>query len=846
MRRLVEQTETADIFVNADGTNTAVIYGAPINFFDESAKQWRKIDNEFRQVGGRIENGVGPARVQLPSNLGPADAITVGKDAWSASLTFADAKTKRPAKIGKDKVRYDQVAPGVSLEYRMLSNGLKEDIVLDQPLAAGHSGEFRFRLSLQGATPVAINGGTAVSLRNAVGEELGRIPQGTMVDAKGANGSVDMQLVEQDGSWFVDVTPDLGYLRSAARAYPLRIDPSVTIGSYTTDTFADSIATTSNYNGSTILKAGWSNGINAPGQAQYYSYLRFPDATAIRGKAVTSAQLKVTNTYRIDPQNHGLTALRTHGSWDASSLTWATMAAHGPERYDINNAVQLGPDYYFDITSWAQGWSAGQDGEWINNMWSPYGATINTAGDAAYYELGAAENGFLANRPELSVTYTNQSPNLPPSLYPANGWSETAAPPLIAGFSDNDDTTGSIEFEIQGVGSSIHPVGAVSNGEGYYSPNLGPGTYSWRARGKDAVSDGPWTSYRTFSINSPVVLSDDFTGSNGAVWNTTKWAATANDPAARVADIQGNEGQLAVVTTSSRATAKMTSVRDSEVSLTYRFGDRTLRSFLRLMLRASGATGSGQMPTGYRLELRSDSATVKLQKCVASDCGSGTSVASFTYTQTTGAQNLRFQTIGNLIRAKLWAVGTAEPATWQIDIPDPDGPNFITTPGVFQVVHNFDTGAHSVYVDNVVIRVISPEEHEKDFDNYQANGEACAYAIRFVQGSTSTTEAKYGRACALKQYLKIRGGYGSAVGKWRPGQFSVCKQADGGNCTTVDSSVYNYPYSREYGPYHMPYIFNGQSYLLQNGDKVICDWIWDYENGQPPETYRASMTYTKG
>lgn len=72
--------------------------------------------------------------------------------------------------------------------------------------------------------------------------------------------------------------------------------------------------------------------------------------------------------------------------------------------------------------------------------------------------------------------------------------------------------------------------------------------------------------------------------------------------------------------------------------MTYRFGDRNLRSFLRLMLRASGATGSGQMPTGYRLELRTDSATVKLQSCVSSTC-SNPPLASFTYTKNTDAQN---------------------------------------------------------------------------------------------------------------------------------------------------------------------------------------------------------------
>lgn len=833
-RRIVEQTETADIYANGDGTHTAVFYAAPVNFFDSTAKQWRKIDNAFSRKNNRIENGAGPVRVQLPADLGSSDAITVATGYWSASLTFNDARSKRPAKIDKGKVRYEQVAPGISLEYGMLSNGLKEDIVLDRPLPPAHLGQFRFRLSLQNASPVAINDGTAISLRDAHGHELARIPQGTMIDANGATAAVDMRLVKEYGSWFVDVAPDLGFLRSADRAYPVRVDPSVTIGSWTSDTFADSIATTWNYNGSQILKAGWSNGVIAAGQAQYFSYLRFPDLTAIKGKAVTQAELKVTNTYSIDSGNHGLTALRTHDSWDASTLTWANMAGHGPERVDINSNQQL---YSFNITGWAQGWAAGQDGEWIDNKWSPYGVTINTAGDAAYYELGAAESTFLPNRPELAITYTDLSPNLPSLVHPSNGWAGTSAPPLIAGFSDSDDTTGSIEFEIQGVGSYLY---GASGGEAYFpTPNLAMGTYSWRARGKDAVSYGPWTSYRSFIINSSVVLADDFAGPNGAVWNTSNWATTANDPAVRVANIQGNEGQLGVVTSSSRATAKMTAIRDSEVALTYRFGDRTARSFLRFMLRASGATGSGQMPTGYRLELRSDSSTVKLQKCVDSNCGSGTPIASFSYSMNTATQNLRYQAFGNILRVKLWQAGTAEPTAWQIEIADPGGFDFIKTPGVFQVVHNFDTGQHSVYIDNLTIKVKSPEEIEKDFDRFEASGEACAYAN---DGQSRTPAPKYGRACALKHMLFIRGGYGGATGTWKPG----CQEVErGGNTRRVDWEICDqYQYTGDGGPYGLPYQFNGQNEQLQKFDRVMAYWLWKTHDGTQFGHY-AGMTYTK-
>jgi hypothetical protein len=825
----VEHTETADISANSDGSRTAVFYASPVNFFDKTTKEWRKLDKAFRQVGDHIENGAGPSRVQLPGRLAANAPITIEKDDWSASLTFPAASSNRPAKIAKGHVRYDDVtAAGVSLDYRMLSNGIKENIDLDAPPAAGAPAQFRFELAVTGATPVAVDGGTAVALQDGAGQELARIPRGTMADANGATGVVDMHLTQDHGVWFVDVVPDSGFLHAAGRAYPVQIDPSVIYSPTSpTDSFTDSVCTTCNYNGLDFLKAGWM------GSAQYYSYLRFPDLTAIVGKGVTNAQLRVEATYESDPSNYGLLALRTHGSWNASTITWANMAAHGPEQYRINKGVQGGPAYYFDITSWAQGWAAGQDGEWINGKWSPYGATINTGGNAAYYQLGAAESTFVPDIPSMSVTYTDQSPNVPPSLYPPDGWVGTSAPPLIAGFSDNDDTTGSINFEIAGVTTSTQPVGAVSSGEGYYTPTLAPGTYSWRAQGVDANSAGGWTPYRTFTINSPVVFSDDFTGTNGTGWNTTKWATTTND-AAKVANIQSNQGELSVVTSSARASAKMTAMQNADATLTYKFNDRTLRSFLRIMMRASGATGAGQMPTGYRLELRTDTGTIKLQSCVSSTC---TLLTSFSYIMDTNPQNLRFQTVGNLVRVKVWPVGTSEPSTWQIDLPD----NSILGAGVLQINHNFDTGAHSVDVDNVVIRVKSPEENEKDFDDTERSDPgSCAYAIR---DADHTVEGKYGRACAQQDLLKMRGGFGGASGKWKPGPFEVCKKADNGNCTPVDSNAYlGYSYTHDYGPYGLPYLINGARYYLAKGDKVICEWVWDYENGVV-ETYSATMVY---
>ncbi|MGH9040782.1 MAG: RHS repeat-associated core domain-containing protein, partial [Acidimicrobiia bacterium] len=219
--------------------------------------------------------------------------------------------------------------------------------------------------------------------------------------------------------------------------------------------------------------------------------------------------------------------------------------------------------------------------------------------------------------------------------------------------------------------------------------------------GYDGPGDNPTYHIPTpASWGWPILLADDLTASNGSVWAPSKWTTTSND-STRIADIQSNEGRLYVNGSAARATAKMPAVADGDVTFTYRFDNRTSRSYLRPMVRASGASGSSQMTTGYRVELRSDSASIKLQSYVS---GTATEIGSFTYTMDTNTQRLRIQVIGNAVKVKAWPVGTSEPGTWQINVTN----TAVTGTGVFQINHNYSSGAHTVFVDDVSVKTPAP------------------------------------------------------------------------------------------------------------------------------------------
>ena len=203
---------------------------------------------------------------------------------------------------------------------------------------------------------------------------------------------------------------------------------------------------------------------------------------------------------------------------------------------------------------------------------------------------------------------------------------------------------------------------------------------------------------------TPMLLVENFTGANNAALGA-KWVSTSNDLPPNVAkrvDIQNNQASLYVNGSSARATAQMTAVSDSEVSLTYQFNENTAGSNLRIFLKASGASGASQMPNAYRLDIASDSTSIKLQKFVGSTV---TQLGSFPFTSGTVANRLRLRVQGTTISAKAWAAGTGapEPQGWSVTATD----NAVSTAGVLQIAHSHSSAEHTVFIDDVVVKDVS-------------------------------------------------------------------------------------------------------------------------------------------
>lgn len=246
-----------------------------------------------------------------------------------------------------------------------------------------------------------------------------------------------------------------------------------------------------------------------------------------------------------------------------------------------------------------------------------------------------------------------------------------------------------------------------------YAVLVGGADHGADTRGAPAVGVGGSGSYaRGLFSNNGLHRYDNWNVTDGSLWNTTKWATTSNS-SGRLIDVQGKRGRLGGSATS-RATSQTADLANADVRLDYEFSDRNSGSDLRVTLRGTGATGSSQMPNGYRLDVDSGTTLVKLKKVVS---GTATTIGSFDYNPDDlpgpdpGAHSLRFAVNGSSVKVRMWPACSSssgpdgcmrfdEPEVWNLEGID----TAVTAPGKVQVTHyNGNGSTRAVYVDDLFL-----------------------------------------------------------------------------------------------------------------------------------------------
>jgi RHS repeat-associated protein len=223
-----EATATSNTYLLADGSLETQLFQAPVNYKDEDG-EWQPIDQALQQSpDGSVVNGDNSFDLRLPEDLDQEPAkVSIGED-WVSEMPIAIGIA--PAELNEGVATYEAAGDAAEFAFSGLSNGLKENIVLADPSAPS---TFHFRLDASPGVTSTLAEDGSVGFKTADGDLLASMPAPVMVDAAGTlappDGVTYSLQADGEGGWHLAVEADPDWLGDPDRAWPVTIDPSVTI-----------------------------------------------------------------------------------------------------------------------------------------------------------------------------------------------------------------------------------------------------------------------------------------------------------------------------------------------------------------------------------------------------------------------------------------------------------------------------------------------------------------------------------------------------------------------------------------------------------------------------------------
>ncbi len=429
-----KRTETSSTYQLPDGALETRIYGTPINY-ETTDGAWKRIDGSLEEQpdGAGLTNGANAFDLSLPEKMGAAPVRLSMDGAWvSARLLSAPTEA---LELQGDAATYEAGDSEVTFALAGLANGLKEDIRLAGPSAPS---SFHFLLEASaGAIPVVAANGS-VEFRDQGDEVVSVMPAPVMSDSADPpviSKAVHYSLSPQgEGAWKLTVEASPDWLKEPERAWPVTIDPTLTVGLPPTmdcNLTGGINETLSGFCGGTGWHRdsayAWYKTTEYGRSILYYDLKNAVPKTA----SVTSATLKLFSQYTAE-NTSGVELLKVTEDW-AENVSWKNKwcylgtcypwstpggsfsAGQGAEVSTASRGTQPG-FWEFPVTLLAQGW--------VNNSIPNKGAILKLkdemqgqcgptycANRTVIFDSSAVAD--TSHRPHLSVTY--HSPASPDS-----------------------------------------------------------------------------------------------------------------------------------------------------------------------------------------------------------------------------------------------------------------------------------------------------------------------------------------------------------------------------------------------------------------------------------------------
>ncbi|MBE6067564.1 MAG: DNRLRE domain-containing protein, partial [Clostridium lundense] len=416
-------------FFKDNGTYEAAIYNTPVHYLENGV--WKDIDNslveekdeENSNVLGNKENVY---KVKIAKNSNAKKLVTIAKDSYELSWnienpkespvvvqaleeeklnedtekeTLYDLETnkiyKKKSETEKEKikknaienekkkivkntsssVKFTEIFEGVDISYDILSDNVKENIIINKPIA---NSTFKFNLYIKNLVPKLQKDKTIVFYdKNDTSKAVFMMKAPFMVDAKNQHSeNVEISLQENETGYALLLTPDKEWLNDSSRAFPVVLDPPVKtnlgVNSIEDSFVASNLPAENKYN-SILLGVG--NG-SASGVTRSYLKFELPQDLKKPGSVVVNAKLNLA-LLTDNLQARYIDVHKVLTSWDSRTITW-------------NNK----PDYYRSVEDYEV--VKGTSGTWFD--WDITGIVRD------YYKTGV-NNGVMLKAEDETTGY---------------------------------------------------------------------------------------------------------------------------------------------------------------------------------------------------------------------------------------------------------------------------------------------------------------------------------------------------------------------------------------------------------------------------------------------------------
>lgn len=300
-------------------------------------------------------------------------------------------KRRNVPNISSD-VTYKDVLPGIDLQYLVISDRIKENLILNNKTEIT---EITQRLMTEGGLTLSkVKDGSIIALDSSQNAVF-KMQTPYMMDNEGNGCNIDSELIEADGAYILTYKLDQEWLKNAA--YPVIIDPTITTSLNPSDIDDTRIASglpTNNYTLSYIMSTGYgsTSGIN-------YSLVKFNILPALK-----SSEMIVYAEYSVKRAssstiNSTVTAHEITSAWNTSTVTWNTKPSFNAnvEDYSVVDTV-AGKTYDWDITRIAKNWYSGV----ANN-----GILLKDVSDTGGYKEWFTTNATYGDVPYCYFVYTD-------------------------------------------------------------------------------------------------------------------------------------------------------------------------------------------------------------------------------------------------------------------------------------------------------------------------------------------------------------------------------------------------------------------------------------------------------